>query len=323
MKILVTGGTGFLGSHLCRRLRDQGHDVAVLRRARSNTAALDDLTVRYETGDITDLAALHHAVKGQDAVIHAAADIAYWSPAGRPQTDINVQGSENVARACREQGVKRLVHVSSVSAIGIPPGRDQPADETFPFNLLESGLGYHISKRRAEEAVLREVAQGLDAVIVNPAWIFGPFGRAYRGADMMQKVRRTRIVPYFTGGLCCVHVADVVDGIVGALVQGETGQRYILGGDNVSFKELVQKTAAAMQLMRWFVPVPRLVTAAASAILEPIGRISGRRPPITHATHYCSSRFSFYDSTRARRRLGYRPRGFNQILEECLRLKAC
>ncbi len=236
---------------------------------------------------------------------------------------VNVEGTRNVAQLCRQEGVKRLLHVSSVAAVGIPDSPDHPANEEFSFNLDGKELPYHFSKRKAEQIVLGEVERGLDAVIVNPASIFGPNGKSYRGSDMFQKVRRTRVVPYFTGGICVVHVEDVVSGIQAALRRGSSGQRYILGGDNITLRSLAELTAAAMGLRRTFVPVSPFVTALAAMILEPWGRLRGRRPYITHVTHYCASRYHYYSSEKAGRTLEYVPRTFRAILEECLHMHMC
>lgn len=140
---------------------------------------------------------------------------------------------------------------------------------------------------------------------------------------MLQKVRRARIVPYFTGGICVVHVQDVVTGILVALEQGMRGSRYIFGGENLTYQALVERTAQGMHLRRRFVPVPSIMTRLAVKVCEPWGRLWNRRPRITYAVHYCASRYSFYDSSRARQTLAYEPRGFAAILDECLRLGAC
>lgn len=323
MTTLVTGATGFLGSHVVRRLVAEGHRVKILARPTSPLDALHDLPVEVITGDVTDPFSLAAAVRDCDLVIHTAANLSYWGH-DRPALErVNVEGTRNVARLCRQEGVKRLIHVSSVAAIGIPESPTHPANEEFRFNLAGRDLPYHVSKQQAEQVVLDEVNRGLDAVIVNPASIFGPYRTTYRGADMFRKVRRTRIVPYFTGGICAVHVADVISGIQAALRQGVTGQRYILGGENISFRSLVQQTAAAMGVHRRFIPVFPIVTALAASILEPLGRWRGRRPAITHVTHYCAGRYHFYSSEKARRTLGYAPRPFDSILDECLRMHLC
>lgn len=323
MRVLVTGGTGFLGSRLCRRLVAQGHRVRVLCRPTSDMRILEELPVERVLGDVTDRESVERAVRDQEVVFHAAADISYWGRDGERQMRVNAEGTRHVAQACRKECVRRLVHVSSVAAIGIPTVPAQPATEDFPFNLEGAGLTYHLSKRRAEEEVTAEVRRGLDAVVVNPASIFGPYGSFYRGAEMMRKVRGSPVVPCFTGGLCAVHVDDVIDGILAALQRGDRGERYILGGENVTFRALVERTARMLGLRRGVVPVPPLVTGLAAAILEPWGRWRGRRPRVTYAIHYCASRYHFYDSSKARKVLGYSPRGFDAILAECLGVGAC
>jgi len=316
MRVLITGATGFVGSHLCRRMVADGHDVRVLCRPSSDTTALDTLPIERVVGDVTDYGSVEKAVSDREWVVHSAAHIDSWQRRAAEQTRVNVDGTRHVARACREAGVARLVHVSSVAAIGIPTSA-VAVDEDFLFDV-DPRLTYHWSKRRAEDAVAAEVARGLDAVIVNPSSIFGPHGRRYRGSEMVSKVRRGPIVPCFTGGICIVHVVDVVAGIVAAFHRGSIGQRYILGGDNVTFRVLAERAARAMHLRRRVVAVPPVVTAAAAAVLEPWGQLVNRRPRITWATHHSAGRHHFYDSTRARTVLGYAPRTFDSILSECL-----
>lgn len=315
MRVLITGATGFLGSHLCRQMVNQGHIVSVFTRPASEAAALKGLPVKRLLGDITDLDSVKQAVQGQEWVIHAAASV--MGDETR-HTQVNVAGAQHVARACREEGISRLVHVSSVATIGIANDLHHPADESFPFNLENSGLTYHLSKRQAEEQVLGEVAKGLDAVIVNPGSIKGPYGTQYRGAEIARTVQRIPVVPYFTGGICVVHVEDVVEGILAALERGVAGQRYILGGENLTFRALGQRAANALHLRRRFVPLPAVVTGLAAVALKPWSRLRGQPPWITYATHYCASRYQFYDSSRAHQALGYKPRDFDAILYECL-----
>jgi len=317
VKILVSGATGFLGPHLFRRLVDDGHDVTAFHRATSDTSVLAGIPVRRRIGDITDPAALAQAIRGQEAVVHAAA--APSSGAAGLLYQVNIEGTRNVVEACRRQRVARLLHVSSTAAVGIPEDPARPADEQFCFNLEDSPLPYHISKHRAEEVVMRGVAEGQDAVIVNPCGIFGPLGSRYRGGEALERVRRKRIVHYYCGGVCVVHVADVVDGIVAALERGGSGERYILGGENLSFREMAEKTAAVAGLRRVFVPAPPIVTGLAALLGEAWGRLQRRRPWVSHADHYYANRFHFYDSAKARRTLGFCPRGFDAILQDWVR----
>lgn len=314
MTTLITGATGFVGSHLTKRMIAEGHSVRILCRAASSNARLAGLNIEKYVGDVTDYESVRAAISDCEFVIHAAADLSYWSGGEDRQMRVNVDGTRNVARAAREAGVKRLLHVSSVAAIGIPTGPCQPANEQFVFNLENSGLTYHISKRRAEEEVLAEVARGLDAVIVNPASIQG----RERTIALMNSVRRSPFVPCFSGGNCIVDVEDVVHGITAALASGERGQRYILGGENLTFRDLSEKAAKALDLRRRFVSIPPIATKLGAALLEPLARVRNRPPKITYMIHYCANRFQYFDSTKARQRFGYAPRDVNAILKECL-----
>lgn len=318
MKILITGATGFLGSHLTRRMLDGGHQVRILCRPTSSLARLRGLVVEKFIGDVTDPVTLPAAIDNCDWVIHAAANMNYWRGEEDWQMKVNVVGTRNVARTAREAGVKRFLHVSSVAAIGIPTD-SEPATEQFEFNLEGSGLAYHLSKHRAEMEVLDEVSLGLDAVIANPASIQGH----QRTIALINSVRRRPIVPCFSGGNCIVDVEDVVEGIAAALTRGKSGERYILGGENLTFRQFGQKAAHALHLRRRFVAIPPIATALGSAILEPWARLRNRPPKLSHMVHYCANRFQYFDSTKAREALGYTPRDVDTILAETLAATEC
>jgi len=312
MKVLITGATGFLGSHLCQRMVEEGYQVRILCRPTSSFSRLARLPLEKCIGDVTDIKTVENAVRGSNYVIHAAANMNYWRGDEERQMKVNVEGTRNVAATARESGVTRLLHVSSVAAVGLPVDPQCPAGEDFPFNLENSGLTYHISKRRAEECVLAEVARGLDAVIVNPASIQG----RNRTAGLLRSVRRRAFVPCFSGGNCIVDVQDVVEGIVAGLRRGEKGQRYILGGENLTFRMLGEKAASALSLKRRFVTIPPIVTGLCATILEPWGRMRNRPPKMTYMMHYCANRFQYFDSGKARKHLGYAPRDVDAILAE-------
>jgi len=316
LKILVTGATGFLGSHLCRALVSQGHRVTAFRRCVSDITPLKDLGLHYAIGDITDADAVNRAVQGHDAVIHAAAHSGAGSPGD--QARVNVDGTRNVVDACLRNGVQRLIHISSIAAIGIPDDPNSPANEEFAFNLERSGLNYHVTKRRAEEIVLSAVAKGLNAVIINPGSIFGPFEEGYRNGALIEKVRSRPIIFYFRGGMSLVHVDDVVDGILHALADGRSGQRYILAGENLTNREIAEIVAQHLAVTRLFIPIPYAVSALAAAISEPLSGITKKPPLITYDLHFCANHYEFYDSQKAKTELGYNPRAFAEIVKEYL-----
>lgn len=325
MRVLITGATGFLGQHLCARLVDAGHRVTAYHRPGSRIDKLRPSGIEFVAGELDDPERLSLASRNRDVVIHAAADIRGWVADPQPQIRANVEGSRSVALACLKARVGRLVHVSSVSAVGIPLDNN-PAGEEFEFNLRAPRFGYHISKKRAEEAVLETVRKGLDGVIVNPASIFGPVAgaapsgceRAYCGSEMMRKGSGRRIIPVFAGGRCIAHIEDVVDGIIRAIENGRAGERYILGGDNVSFREIAELSSRALNEPKALLMLPAWSSELLAPIAAGVSRLRGAPPGF--AVHHADGRFQYYSSDKARKHLGYSPRKFDAIFEECLGL---
>lgn len=323
MDILVTGGTGFVGSHLCRRLVEAGHRVTVFHRPSSDMSVLRGVDVRESIGDLSEEPSVKRAVRDHEVVIHAASDLVRWPHRERVHYQINVEGTRAIIAGCREAGVRRLVHVSSVATIGISPNPRDPANETFPFNLERSSLSYHLSKKQAEDEVLRAVSEGLGAVVVNPSSICGPHGRNFRGSEVFTTVLRSKIVPYFVGGRNVVHVDDVVEGIVAALARGRAGERYILGGENLTLRRMAEIAADGLGLPgRVFVPVPPIITGAAALLFEALGAVTGRAPRINRELHYLAGRFLFYDSGKAAAELDYRARSYRAIAEDYRRFRS-
>ncbi len=315
MKVLITGATGFLGPRLCQRMVTEGYQVRILYRQTSDLAAIAKLPFEKALGDITDAESVRAAVKGCRYVIHAAANASHQPGARQEQMRVNVDGTRHVARAARAQGVERFLHISSVAAIGIPTDPARPADEDFPFNVENTGLTYHISKHRGEREVLTEVDRGLDAVIVNPALICGPTARGYRVPQSMQRALTSWITPYSPGGQCLVHVEDVLGGIVLALRKGQSGNRYILGGSNVSFRDMSNAVRKGLHLSRLLIPVPSLLAEYKVKITNLFRRILRVSLTPGYDRRFCHQ---FYTSRKAQQELGYEPRDFAAMAEEFL-----
>ena len=236
MRVLVTGGTGFVGSQLVAALVSRGDQVRVLRRANSSLLALEGLpNIEHVIGDILDLEAVAQAVTGCDLVFHVAALSSYWRAQREQIYRINVDGTRTVLEACLQARVPRVVVTSSVGAIGIrPDGR--PADETTHFDRASANLAYADSKHRAEAVAQRLVKLGLDAVIVNPAAVFGPGDHYQISGSMIVEFARRRLPAVPAGGLCVVDIDAVVQGHIAAAERGRTGERYILGGENLAHR---------------------------------------------------------------------------------------
>lgn len=237
--ILVTGATGLVGNNVVRELLAQGHAVRVLSRSTAAARPLEGLDVERAVGDVCDPTSVEAAVQGAAAVVHAAAEVRIGRTGLALQRAVNVEGTRHVADAARRAGI-RLVHVSTCDAIGNGTP-EQPADEHSP--LPPARVPYVITKREAERVVLGNVVAGLDAVIVNPAFMIGPWDWKPSSGKMLLEVANGRgfFAPRGSASLC--DVRDVALGIVSALARGTKGQRYILAGRTFSWLEIWRKFA--------------------------------------------------------------------------------
>lgn len=303
MNILVTGGSGFVGARLARALIERGDHVRVLRRANSSLVALADLPVEHVVGDILDREAVARAVEGCDLVFHTAAISSYWRARREQIYRTNVEGTRIVMEACLHAGVRRVVHTSSVAAIGIAPGGF--ADEQTPFDALSRTFVYADSKRMAEEEVQRAVARGLDAVIVNPATVIGA-GDVYVGSgSLVVAIARGRMPVVPPGGMCVVDIDAVVHGHLAAAERGRTGERYILGGENLSHRRIAQVVAEVVGTRAPRLVAPRVVLRPAAVAVDALNRVS-RRPPLISGEQIRLSGINFFfNSGKAMRELGY------------------
>lgn len=279
MKALVTGATGFVGSAVVRDLLGNGEEVKVLVRPASDRRNLEGLDVETAQGDITDPASIRRALEGCDRVYHVAALYTMDDPPGAYER-INVAGSRNVFRACLEAGVKRVVYTSTIAAVG--SGRKGlPADEDTAWNLGDLYVPYVTTKYVAEFEAWRAFARGLPVVVVNPC--------APMGARDAKPTPTGRLVVDFLNGRMPVYppmlfnvvdVDDVARGHRLAMEKGRPGQRYILGGQNVSLKEVLQSLARMTGVRGPLMPIPYLVGVAFSFVAELVVTGLLRRPTL-------------------------------------------
>jgi dihydroflavonol-4-reductase len=305
MKALVTGATGFVGSHVARALLSEGFEVTALVREGADTANLDGLELRRAKGELSDEASLRAALRGQDALFHVAALYAFWSRDPRAFREINVEGTERILRLAAEAGVSRIVHTSTVGAIaGCRPG--EVADERSLFNLWETGDPYIRSKHLAEEAARTAAAHGVPVVIVNPSTPVGPgdYKPTPTGASIVMFVNGS-MPGYSDGGLNLVDVRDVARGHVMALQKGRVGERYILGGVNLSIKEMMALLARVTGLEAPRLRIPVAAAFAGGALLEAASLVTRRPPLLTRANARAMRHLLHYRCDRAISELGY------------------
>jgi len=230
--------------------------------------------------------------------------VSFWRPLRKLQHEVNVNGTKNVVDTCLKENVERLVHTSSIAAIGHPED-GEIADETTPFNWQEVDNGYKNSKHLAEREIVQGIARGLDAVMVNPALVIGPGDIRFNGGKILKSVKHHQALFYIKGGTNVVFVDDVVRGHIGAALKGHVGERYILGGENLTHKKVFQITAEIVGgvIPRIRVPVPLLRLAA--KCFDIAGKILKKEPMITSELISGAGLFNWYSSEKAQRELGY------------------
>ncbi|HVN70413.1 MAG TPA: SDR family oxidoreductase [Desulfomonilia bacterium] len=310
-KALVTGAAGFIGSHVVRELLKENVEVRCLVRPGESTRNLDGLETEMITGDILDADALVKAVYGVDTVFHLAAVYSIWMKDWGRIYEVNIQGSRNVLWACLKKNTGKVVFTSSIAAIGIAPGKELSNEDT-PFNQYTLGNHYVLTKYLSQQEALGFAKNGLDLVVVNPCFPFGPMdimptptGQII--VDVLKGISRA----YFNGGINVIDVRDVARGHVLAARKGRSGNLYILGNKNMTMEEFlgcVNRAAGFENRMLLKLPVP--VMKGSTAILKWWSDHVSHKPPLsTPAEIAYASQHLYFDNTKAANELGltFRP----------------
>jgi len=306
-KIVVTGGTGFIGSRLVHKLAESGHEVNALVRTSSDLTSLkgclDKINLVY--GDVTNPSSLKGVFDGVDEVYHCAG-ITYMGGKKNPLLQkINVDGTRHVLEASRLAGVRRVVHVSSITAVGIS-GPNRKFDEESPWNFDTIDLEYARTKYVAEQIVAEEVRKGLDCVIVVPAFVFGAGDINFNAGRIIKDVYNRKMPFYPLGGICVVDVEIVAETLIAAMNQGRKGERYIVGGDNVSFKELAQTIMKVTGVHQLSLPLPIWAAHFITYLLK-FSKERNRISKLFNMSMFTvASKFLYFDSSKAERELGMR-----------------
>ena len=302
MKTLVTGATGFLGSVLVRQLVDRGEHVRILRRSTSKLDLLGPVAekVEHAIGDVTNPDHMLEAMDGIQRVYHTAAKIGFGTSREHKQLfHVNVKGTAYVVNAALYAGVERLVHTSSVAALGRTEDPTPIIDETAQWTSSKANTAYANSKHEAELEIYRGIAEGLDAVIVNPSLIFGPGRSGENTMVIVEKIKKQRFPFVPKGGINVVDVEDVAAGHLLAMAKGETGERYFLGSEDLAWSDLLPILAQALN-----VPPPKRklspkLAALAGGISEGFAFLTGIRPMLTRESARLAAQFYRYSNKKS------------------------
>jgi dihydroflavonol-4-reductase len=307
MLAFITGATGFVGSHVARAVADQGAELRLLVRATSDLRNIEDLNADRVIGDLCDAASIEKAMRGCDVVFHVAADYRLWVRDPESMHRANVEGTRAILEATRKNRIRRVVYTSSVATMGFT-GNGHPADENSPVSLEQMIGPYKRSKFMAEQVALEAAREGMNVMVVNPTTPVGerdirptPTGRIV--VDFLKK----KFPAYVDTGLNLVDVTECARGHVTALEKGKSGERYILGGENLTLKQILDKLGAITGLPSPKVKVPYLLALATGVVDEMVtGRLLGREPRATIDAVRMGRKKMFVTSAKAERELGWK-----------------
>ncbi|HVN08654.1 MAG TPA: hopanoid-associated sugar epimerase [Patescibacteria group bacterium] len=320
MNSLVTGATGFVGSHVARLLVSRGDAVRVLVRPSSRVEMLDGIACERVTGDLRDLESLHSALRGIQRVFHVAADYRLWSRDPSEIYSSNVEGTRNLLSVARECGVERVVYTSTVATIAVPVTGEKLPDESTPARLEQMIGHYKRSKYIAESEALAFARHGLNVVVVNPTTPVGP-------GDWKPTPTGRIIVDFLNGkmpafvdtGLNLVAVEDVAEGHLLAAERGKPGERYLLGAENLSLEQILGTLAKITGRRAPRARIPHSVALVAAYVDSAVSRLLGREPHIPVEGVKIARHRMFVNTSRAERELGFRPGSVAAALERAVR----
>ena len=318
MRALVTGATGFVGAAVARALLGSGWEVRALARRNSDRRNLRGLAVEVVEGNLTDPESLDRAVAGCGALFHVAADYRLGAPDPQVLYDTNVEGTRNILGACQRAGVSRIVYTSSVATMGIPTD-GSPGNEDTPVALSDMIGHYKRSKFLAEQVVCDAARAGTPVIIVNPSTPIGPGDvKPTPTGQMVLDAAAGRMPAYVDTGLNIVHVDDVAAGHLLAFDRGRIGERYILGGQDMTLREILVEIARLVGRKPPRVRLPRAVVMPIAYAAEFGARLTGKPTRITVEGVRMARKRMFFSSDKAVRELGYSWRPPTQALQDAI-----
>jgi len=298
-RALVTGGTGFVGSNIALRLVERHWDVRILERPGASRELLEGGPFKFVSGDVLEPETLLPAMQGIDVVFHAAGVVDFWNQGVERMYEVNVDGTHNVMEAALKSGIERVVHVSSSATMGIHP--DELVDETYRFNVKKEQFTYGYSKYLAEEIVEEYAKKGLPVVIVNPTTVIGPRDIRKVSSGMVVEVVKHCAPPLIPpGGVNIVPICDAAQGTIEAAIKGRIGERYILGGENMSHRQIYQTIANVVGCGMKLKVMPRWQVALVAGVTDMLQPQTSGPVPLTGARLRLEAQHFYYETTKAR-----------------------
>ena len=318
MTTLVTGAAGFLGSHVARQLVARGEAVRVLMRSSSNNRAISDLSLEYATGDLRDAASLERAMKDVKRVFHVAADYRLWARNPQEIYDSNVGGTTNLLAAAKSAGVEQLIYTSTVATIAVD--RPELPNESTDSKLQEMVGHYKRSKWQAEQEVLTAARGGFPAVVAMPTTPVGPWDwKPTPTGKIVLDFLNGKMPGYVETGLNFVGVEECAAGHLLVSEKGKTGERYLLGAENLTLKQLLDTLAEITGLPAPGMKIPHGLALSVAYVESAFSRLVGKEPQIPVEGVKIAQHMMFVDCSRAQTELGFQPGSVKAALERAVR----
>lgn len=282
MKILVTGADGLLGSNLVRELLKRDHTIRAFVQPGRQQKTLEGLTLEKFPGNLLNADEVLKSSEGCDGIIHCAASTSVWPTRSEIVNTVNIEGTKNIIHAVQKNNIQRMIYVGTANSFGFG-SKENPGVEGNPYKSATYALDYMDSKYKAQQLILKEVKENqLPAVIVNPTFMFGPYDSNPSSGAMIVALYKGKVPGYTSGGRNYVCVKDAAVAIANALTKGRIGECYILGNQNLSYKEAFNKIASTIGVKPPKLPIPSVFAKLYGGIGTAIGKMSGKTPAISY-----------------------------------------
>ena len=317
MKVIVTGANGLLGSNLVRELLDRNYQVTAFIEQGKKPATLEGLNIQIVYGNILDYSSLEKHFHDTDFVIHCAAMTNVWPSRCDKTCEVNIKGTENVIEACLQQNIKRLVYIGTANSFGFG-NNQQLGEETKKYKSDVYKLDYMDSKKIAQEKVLKAVKEkGLPAIVVNPTFMIGPYDSGPSSGEMILSLHKGNVPGYTVGGKNFVNVKDAAFAVANALKMGTIGECYILGNENLTFKDAFHRISQAIGAKAPKMQLPPFVVTSYGWINSMLGKILAFKPSVTYELAVISNDVHFYSAKKAREELGLPQNPIEEGIRDC------
>jgi dihydroflavonol-4-reductase len=304
MKVFITGADGFVGSNLIRELLGRNHQVVAFVKEGDDPKTIKDLDIEIKYGDLLNADSLSTAMKGCDAVVHTAALTFIWPYRSDIQKRVNIDGTKNVVAACKANNVKRYIHIGTANSFGYG-SKENPGNETLPYACGRYGMDYMDTKYDAQLFVLNEAkAHNFPAIVITPTFMFGPYPARLGSAKMVVSVYQGKVNGYTKGGRNYIAVKDVCVAIANGLTQGRVGECYIVGNQNLNYKEIFSLIAGVVGVKPPKFAVPNFVVLSLGKVLTALAKTFNFEPFLSSAMAQMAVDEHYYSPKKAIKELG-------------------